>query len=55
MYTRNDPTTARAVYKAQAIQRLLGPGAARAFLRGRRLDATVIERVLRAPKGMLRR
>ena len=38
-YTRRDPVTARVVYKAEVILRLLGPGAARAFMRGMRLDA----------------
>jgi len=54
-YTRRDPGTARAIYKAQVILRLLGPGAARAFMKGRRLAPALIERVLRAPVGMLRR
>lgn len=54
-YTRRDPVTARAVYKAQVVLRLLGPGAARAFMRGMRLDARLIERVLREPAGKLRR
>jgi hypothetical protein len=54
-YTRCDPVTARVIYKAQVILRLLGPGAARAFMKGMRLDAALIERVLRAPQGMLRR
>jgi hypothetical protein len=54
-YIRRDPVTARVVYKAEVILRLLGPGAARAFMRGMRLDPALIERVLRAPKGGLRR
>jgi hypothetical protein len=54
-YTRRDPVTARIVYKAEVILRLLGPGAARAFMRGMRLDAALIERVLRAQQGGLRR
>jgi hypothetical protein len=54
-YTRRDPVMARAVYKAQVILRLLGPGAARAFMRGLRMDPALIERVLRAPQGKLRR
>ena len=54
-YTRRDPVTARVIYKAQVILRLLGPGAARAFMRGMRLEPSVIERVLAAPQGMLRR
>jgi hypothetical protein len=54
-YTRRDPVTARVIYKAQVILRLLGPGAARAFMRGMRLEPAVIERVLLAPQGMLRR
>jgi hypothetical protein len=54
-YTRRDPASARLIYKAQLILRLLGPGAARAFMKGMRLDAALIERVLRAPQGMLRR
>ena len=54
-YTRRDPVTARVIYKAQVILRVLGAGAARAFMRGMRLDAALIERVLRAPQGGLRR
>lgn len=54
-YTRRDPVTARVVYKAEVILRLLGPGAARAFMRGMRLDAALIERVLHAQQGALRR
>lgn len=54
-YTRHDPVTARVVYKAQVILRVLGPGAARAFMKGMRLDPALIERVLKAPIGMLRR
>jgi hypothetical protein len=54
-YIRRDPVTARAVYKAQVILRLLGPGAARAFMKGMRMDPALIERVLRAPTGKLRR
>jgi hypothetical protein len=54
-YIRRDPMTARAVYKAQVILRLLGPGAARAFMKGMRMDPELIERVLRAPQGKLRR
>jgi hypothetical protein len=54
-YTRRDPVTARVIYKAQVILRLLGPGAARAFMRGMRLEPSVIERVLAAPQAMLRR
>jgi hypothetical protein len=54
-YTRRDPVTARAVYKAQVILRLLGTGAARAFMRGMRMEPELIERVLRAPQGKLRR
>jgi hypothetical protein len=55
MYTRRDPVTARAVYKAQLILRLLGPGVALAFMKGVRMDRALIERVLRSPRGMLRR
>jgi hypothetical protein len=54
-YSRRDPVTARVIYKAQVILRLLGRGAARAFMRGMRLEASLIERVLRAPQGTLRR
>jgi hypothetical protein len=54
-YTRRDPVTARVIYKAQVLLRLLGPGAARAFMRGMRLEPSVIERVLAAPQAMLRR
>jgi hypothetical protein len=54
-YKRRDPVTARVIYKAQVILRLLGPGAARAFMRGMRLEPSVIERVLAAPQAMLRR
>jgi hypothetical protein len=54
-YTRRDPMSARAVYKAHVVRRLLGAGAARAFMKGMRLDAALIERVLRGPEGKLRR
>ncbi len=54
-YIRRDPVTARAVYKAQVILRVLGPGAARAFMKGMRMEPALIERVLRAPLGKLRR
>ena len=54
-YTRRDPVTARIIYKAQVILRVLGPGAARAFMRGMRVDAALIERVLQARDGKLRR
>ncbi len=54
-YTRRDPVTARVIYKAQVVLRLLGPGAARAFMKGMRLEAALIERVLREPAGKLRR
>jgi hypothetical protein len=54
-YTRRDPVTARVIYKAQVVLRLLGSGAARAFMKGMRLDADLIERVLREPAGKLRR
>jgi hypothetical protein len=54
-YTRRDPVTARVIYKAQVILRVLGAGAARAFMKGMQLDAALIERVLGAPQGKLRR
>ena len=54
-YTRRDPVTARVIYKAQVVLRLLGAGAARAFMKGMRLEASLIERVLREPEGKLRR
>jgi hypothetical protein len=54
-YIRRDPLTARVIYKAQVILRVLGPGAARAFMKGMRLEASLIERVLRAPQDSLRR
>jgi hypothetical protein len=54
-YSRRDPMTARVIYKAQVILRVLGPGAARAFMRGMRLEASLIERVLLAPGNKLRR
>jgi hypothetical protein len=54
-YTRRDPVKAHAVYKAQAVRRVLGAGAARAYMRGMRLDSALIERVLRAPRERLRR
>ena len=54
-YTRRDPVKARAVYKAQAVRRVLGVGAARAFMKGMRLDAALIERVLAASRERLRR
>jgi hypothetical protein len=47
--------TARVIYKAQAILRVLGAGAARAFMKGMQLDTALIERVLGAPQGKLRR
>ena len=55
MYTRRDPVTARLVYKAQLILRLLGPAPAFAFMKGMGMDAALIQRVLRSPRGMLRR
>ena len=54
-YSRRDPVTARVIYKAQVILRLLGPGAARAYMKGMRLEPDLIERVLREPEGKLRR
>ena len=54
-YTRRDPVTARLIYKAQVILRILGRGAARAFMRTMRLDAALIERVLGAQQDTLRR
>jgi hypothetical protein len=54
-YTRHDPVTARVVYKAQVILRVLGPGAARAFMKGMRLDPALITRVLAAHEETLRR
>jgi hypothetical protein len=54
-YTRRDPVTARVIYKAQVVLRLLGRGAARTFMKGMRLEAALIERVLREPDGKLRR
>ena len=54
-YTRRDPVTARVIYKAQVILRILGRGAARAFMRTMRLDAALIERVLGAQQDTLRR
>jgi hypothetical protein len=54
-YIRHDPVSARVVYKAQVILRVLGAGAARAFMRGMGLEPAIIERVLRAPQGKLRR
>jgi hypothetical protein len=54
-YTRRDPVTARVIYKAQVILRLLGPGAARAFMKGMRLEPALIDRVLKAPQDSLRR
>lgn len=54
-YMRRDPVTARLIYKAQVILRILGPGAARAFMRTMRLDAALIERVLGAQRDALRR
>jgi hypothetical protein len=54
-YTRRDPATARVIYKAQVILRVLGVGAARAFMKGMQLDAALIQRVLGAPQGKLRR
>jgi hypothetical protein len=54
-YTRRDPVMARAVYKAQVILRVLGPGAARAFMKGMRMEPALIERVLRGRQEALRR
>jgi hypothetical protein len=54
-YIRRDPVTARVIYKAQVILRVLGPGAARAFMRGMGLEPSLVERVLLAPQGKLRR
>jgi hypothetical protein len=54
-YVRHDPVTARVVYKAQVILRVLGAGAARAFMRGMGLEPSLIERVLAAPEDNLRR
>ena len=54
-YTRRDEATARVIYKAQVILRVLGAAAARTFMRGMQLDPALIERVLRAPQGKLRR
>jgi hypothetical protein len=54
-YSRRDPVKARAVYKAQAVRRVLGEGAARAFLKGMRLDTALIERVLAGSGERLRR
>jgi len=54
-YIRRDPVTARVIYKAQAILRILGKGAARTFMKTRRLDAALIERVLGAQRHALRR
>jgi len=54
-YTRRDPVTARVIYKAQVVLRLLGARAARTFMKSMRLEASLIERVLREPAGKLRR
>jgi hypothetical protein len=54
-YSRRDPVTARIIYKAQVILRLLGPGAARAFMKTMRLEPRLIERVLLEPRHKLRR
>jgi len=54
-YIRRDPVTARVIYKAQVILRILGKGAARTFMKTMRLDATLIERVLGAQQHALRR
>jgi hypothetical protein len=54
-YTRRDPVTARLVYRAQVVLRILGPGAARAFMKSMRLDAALVERVLDGARSTLRR
>jgi hypothetical protein len=54
-YVRRDPVSTRVVYRAQVVLRILGPAAARAFMKSMRLDATLIERVLRGSRSTLRR
>jgi hypothetical protein len=54
-YVRRDPAMTRVVYRAQVVLRILGPAAARAFMKGMRLDATLIERVLGGARSTLRR
>ena len=54
-YVRRDPATSRVVYRAQVVLRILGPTAARAFMKSMRLDATLIERVLGGARSTLRR
>ena len=55
IYVRHDHARARLVYRAQVVLRVLGPGAAQAFMACMRLERSIIRRVLAAPPGKLRR
>lgn len=55
LYVRKDYKLTRAVYRAQAIRRLAGERAARAFLNSMGVGALVTERVISSSLADLRR
>jgi hypothetical protein len=52
---RRDFSNARRVYRAQIIRHAFGPGAARIFMKSLKFAPALIERVLSASDGKLRR
>ena len=54
-YARRDQRTSRMVYRSQVLRDVFGPGAAHLFMHLMRVDATVVQRVLRSPRTKLRR
>lgn len=55
LYVRKDYGLTRTVYRAQAIRRLAGEGAARAFLNCMGVGASLTERVISSSLADLRR
>jgi hypothetical protein len=54
-YARSDQRMSKMVYRSQVVRDVFGSGAAQLFLHLMRVDATVVQRVLRSPKSKLRR
>ena len=54
-YARSDQRMSKMVYRSQVVRDVFGSGAAHLFMHLMRVDATVVQRVMRSPKSKLRR
>lgn len=54
-YARRDQRMSKLVYRSQVVRDVFGTGAAHLFMQLMRVEATVVQRVLRSPRTKLRR